>query len=275
MKNIAIITAVIIFLSLAISTALNNKQIIQTEGTTKIRTVQANKKRKAHDLNILFIGNSYTFFNDMPGMILEIAKNDQQNPYNISVQSITFGGARLQDHWNDKNTHKIIENHPWDIIVLQEQSQWALFSNTIKSTAAHVAHFAKKAKTQKSYVMLYQTWPRQPGSYWYTSPQHKDSTKNPEHMFKAIKNYTTKIAYTNNITTAPVGEYWYKTIYSTPEISLYFNDGTHPSITGSYLTALVFYKYLTGNSPRNTSYIPKGIPKNQGETLKRITSEKL
>ncbi|MGH1456057.1 MAG: DUF4886 domain-containing protein [Alphaproteobacteria bacterium] len=275
MKNTVIIVGAIIFLFFALSTALNNKKTIQTEGITEIRTVQANKQDKSYDLNILFIGNSYTFFNDIPGIILKIAENDSQNPHNILIQSITFGGARLQNHWNNTSTHKIIENHPWDMIVLQEQSQWALFSNTIKSTAAHVAQFTQKAKAQKSYVMLYQTWPRQPGSNWYTLPEYKDSTKNPEHMFKALKNYTAKIAYINKIATAPVGEYWYKTMYINPEIQLYNPDGSHPSMAGSYLAALVFYKNLTGNSPMNTSYIPKDIPKSQGETLKRITSDKL
>ncbi len=280
MKNLLIISGALLFIITAYSLSLKNtpptnNNPIMSQGITKARTIDANLKTSAHDINILFIGNSYTFFNDIPGMMLQIAKNDPQNKFNISLQSVTFGGARLQDHWNNKNTHKIIESRQWDMIILQEQSQWALFSNTIKNTAFYINKFTKKAAAQKSYVMLYQTWPRQPGSKWYNDPEHKNATKSVEYMMKTIKENTANIAYQNKILYAPIGEYWYKSLQQHPEINLYAPDGTHPSISGSYLAALVFYKYLTGNAPRNTSYIPKGIPQKQGETIKHITSEKL
>ncbi len=275
MKNLILIIAAVCCALFTMFMVLTYNPTHEKTKTTPTLQETSNSKNKLHNLNILFIGNSYTFFNNMPDMILQIAQNDPNNPYNLYTQSITFGGARLQDHWNNKNTHNIIEKRKWDIIVLQEQSQWALYGDMIKNTAAHVALFSKKAKQHKSFIMIYQTWPRQPHTHWYTSAEYKVATRSPEHMFNAIKSYTAKIASKNSVGTAPVGEYWYKILNTHPEINLYENDGTHPSMAGSYLAALVFYKYLTGNSPMDTSYIPKEVPKSHGEALKRITSEKL
>ena len=43
-------------------------------------------------MKVLFIGNSYTFFNDMPNMLAALAA---ENGYSVSVDSVTKGGRKL------------------------------------------------------------------------------------------------------------------------------------------------------------------------------------
>ena len=239
-----------------------------------LRYIDANTKDDAKNLNILFIGNSYTSYNDMPGMILKIAEADPENTYNIHIQSITIGGALLKDHWNNINTHKIIDGYDWDFIVLQQQSVWALYDNTIKSTRDHVGKFVKKAKEKQANIVLYETWLRQPNSKWYSAP-FSMASKNPTYMHRQIRQHTARIARTNDIVYAPVGEYWYNTLQTNPEINLYMPDGSHPNKTGSFLTALVFYKYLTGNPMERSSYIPEDVTEPQATIIKSLVAQEL
>ena len=48
---------------------------------------------------------------------------------------------------------------------------------------------------------------------------------------------------------APVGPAFEKARKTHPEINLYYQDGVHPSISGTYLAACVFFATLYNQSP--------------------------
>ena len=67
--------------------------------------------------HILFIGNSYTFFNDGIDHELEgLAPT-------VMATSLAKAGYSLKDHWTDEETVPMIQDGLWDYVVLQEQSQ--------------------------------------------------------------------------------------------------------------------------------------------------------
>ena len=70
-------------------------------------------------LRLLFIGNSYTYFNDLPQMVYEIAKTQKKK---LIVHSITKGGERLRGHLKNDKVRKALSEEHWDFVVLQEQS---------------------------------------------------------------------------------------------------------------------------------------------------------
>ena len=70
--------------------------------------------------DILFIGNSYTYYNDLPEMISSIA-NDFGDSIN-HAQS-TPGGTSLYAHSQNQATINKINQQNWDYVVLQDQSQ--------------------------------------------------------------------------------------------------------------------------------------------------------
>ena len=48
---------------------------------------------------------------------------------------------------------------------------------------------------------------------------------------------------------SPVGQIWEKVRQKAPEIGLYYLDGAHASVYGSYLVAMTHYCAVTGKSP--------------------------
>ena len=50
-------------------------------------------------LSVLFVGNSYTFYNDLPRMVRQMSL-DAAQPRPLDVRDVTFGGASLEAHWN-------------------------------------------------------------------------------------------------------------------------------------------------------------------------------
>ena len=77
---------------------------------------------KKDTLHVLLVGNSYTFFANMPRLISQIS--DSTN-VKLIISKNTAGGARLREHWEGKKalkTKEIISKVKYDIVVLQEQS---------------------------------------------------------------------------------------------------------------------------------------------------------
>lgn len=67
---------------------------------------------------VLLIGNSYT--NHMQGWLARFFKADPA--FGLVLQSKTPGGRQLREHAEDAPTMALLEDHPWDAVVLQDQS---------------------------------------------------------------------------------------------------------------------------------------------------------
>src|SRR5687768_3953597 len=99
-------------------------------------------------LNVLFIGNSFTARNDLPGLIATIAAAAGKR---LDHRLISAGGASLRRHWNAGDAAKAIASGGYDYVVLQEQSTLPiknrarmhenvrLFDTAIKSAGARTA----------------------------------------------------------------------------------------------------------------------------------------
>ena len=71
---------------------------------------------------------------------------------------------------------------------------------------------------------------------------------------------------------APVGEAWRTVRIEHPTIDLYEPDGSHPSISGTYLAACVFYASLFGESPEGLDY-HADLGSGLARTLQRIAAD--
>jgi hypothetical protein len=71
-------------------------------------------------LRVLFIGNSYTAVNDLPGMFATLSK---AGGHSIQVGADAPGGFSLAQHLNSSDTLEALQSSKWDFVVLQEQSQ--------------------------------------------------------------------------------------------------------------------------------------------------------
>ena len=222
-------------------------------------------------MSILFIGNSYTFFNNMPGMLAAIASSDPNNKIAIEVQAVTNGGVALKDLWKTGEAKPILAQRKWDYVVLQDQSFWAFQKANILETTSASLNWTREIMAVGAKPVVFMNWPRQPGSPWYSNPQYA-FLKNPDYSYQRFHNETNKLAKKLNAGVAPAGDYWYFAQQQYPELVLYGADGSHPAVEGTFLSALVLYRYFTGHSPAATTYTPPGVPEDHAKTLRIIAS---
>lgn len=191
----------------------------------------------------LFLGNSYTYVNDLPRMVAEIAIS-QGNSFRY--KSHTPGGYNWSSHATDSTSLAHIAAGDYDYLILQEQST-RLATN--ENGAAKYQHYSImgaeyldfQAKLLDTCVrtMLYLTWGRKEGHGIYQAPFYQGANYN-EMQDNLSLNYS-QVADVLQAEIAPVGEAWRLINSEHPQIDLYAGDGSHPSLAGTYLAALVFY----------------------------------
>jgi hypothetical protein len=180
-------------------------------------------------IRVLFVGNSYTYVNDLPKMIADLAKAGNQRP--LEHARVTAGGWSLEQHWKAGKVSKEIAKEKWDYVVLQEQSLRPLTDP--KLLFEYAGNLDAEIKKSGVKTMLYQTWARQ------------DAPEKQADLSKAYFDLGKELG----AKVAPVGEAWAKAIKDDPKLVLYNADKSHPSKVGTYLTACVFYAAIYGKSP--------------------------
>ena len=228
------------------------------------------------EIKVLFIGNSYTYVNDLPKMIEDIANNENKI---ITHESVTPGGCTLFLHLESEETMSKIRRGNWDYVVLQEQSQLPVIDyyrhNTLKPSykALHdsIIHYNPEAK-----VVGYMTWGRRYGGKQcvdfgdgvYCSADFVDFN----HMQDTLTAAYCENAYATNSYVAPVGEAWKEALAKDPSLVLHSSDNSHPSYDGSYLAACVFYAVFWNDTPIGI-YHDRQIDDTKAELLQTVAND--
>jgi hypothetical protein len=200
-------------------------------------------------VSVLFIGNSYTYVNDLPTVFsnLTLSLGDE-----ATVDSKTNGGFTFQNHLTDPLTHTKIQSKPWDYVVLQGQSQEPSFPTSQVNTATlpPAVQLADSVYDNRycSQAMYFMTWGRQVGD-----PQW-DSINTFDKMNLRLRNAYVRFADSAQACVAPVGVAWKYVRDNHPTINLYSGDGSHPSPEGTYLAACTFYASVFRKSPVGAAY---------------------
>jgi hypothetical protein len=180
-------------------------------------------------IHILFIGNSFTNRNDLPGMIAALARAGKQ--HRLICQRSLHGGYTLEKHWNEGKALEKIQSRKWDFVVLQAQSHAALLNRD--SMLKHALLFDAAIKKNGAKTILYMTWADQerPGDQGTISLAYLD-------LSRALRSRI-----------APVGMAWAAALKQDRKRVLHAKDKHHPNVTGTYLAACVFYATIYGKSP--------------------------
>ena len=200
-------------------------------------------------VSVLFIGNSYTYVNDLPTVFsnLTISLGDE-----ATVDSKTNGGFTFQNHLADPLTHTKIQSKPWDFVVLQGQSQEPSFptSQVNLETLPPAVQLADSVYDNRycSQAMYFMTWGRQNGDIQW------DSINTFDKMNLRLRNAYVRFADSAQGCVAPVGVAWKYVRDNHPMINLYSGDGSHPSPEGTYLAACTFYASVFRKSPVGAAY---------------------
>lgn len=200
-------------------------------------------------VSVLFIGNSYTYVNDLPTVFsnLTVSLGDE-----VTIDSKTNGGFTFQNHLTDPLTHTKIQSKPWDFVVIQGQSQEPSFptSQVNTTTLPPAVQLADSVYHNRycSQAMYFMTWGRQNGD-----PQW-DSINTFNKMNLRLRNAYVRFADSAQSCVAPVGVAWKYVRDNHPAINLYSADGSHPSPEGTYLAACTFYASVFRKSPVGAAY---------------------
>lgn len=203
-------------------------------------------------IKVLFIGNSYTYVNNLPSLLTQLAASTSK-PKTLETQMLALGGATLKTHWDNENVLEVLKQGSWNYVILQEQSMLPLIEPETMYQYARL--FDAEIKKARADTVFFLTWARQ---------------NTPEAQRNLTDAYM-KITRQLDAVVAPVGIAWQKAREEDSNISLYDADGSHPNVLGSYMAACVFYGILYNESPvGSTSYKSLGISESQASFIQRI-----
>lgn len=201
----------------------------------------------------LFIGNSFTYYNDMPTMFEHIARNAGKSVY---VKSNTKGGANFDEHSQRPSVYASIKSHKWDNIILQGYSREFIHSaaHVDSATVPYLNQLLDSiyANNPCTNVYFFMTWGYDKGFGDY------EYTKDFEGMADTIHGGYMRIGEYYQLPVVPVGKVW-KNVKLSSRANLYVRDKFHPSKKGSFLAASTFFSAFYDEENRN--YKPKWVSK--------------
>ena len=197
---------------------------------------------------ILFVGNSYLYYNDSlhnhVKRMVEVLQPELKGK--LTYKSSTIGGARLSHHPIDHLlAHENIGvDEPFEVVLLQGGSFEPISDKNRRAFLASAKTFSDKIKKAGAKPVFYMT-------HDYVPPHRR-----------ADGDYTQVIAQTyaqagkqNKALVIPVGLAFAESYKQRPELSLHMSfDGSHPNINGTYLAACVVYLSLYGGTLAELEY---------------------
>ena len=196
---------------------------------------------------ILFIGNSYTGFNKLPDVFLEVVKSaGRKEPV---VKSATPGGQTLHQQLTQAPSLELIAEGGWDVVVLQGQSMEPALAEKDLTTREHFVKSAAelckriRAKSPKARIFFYETWARH-ADFWKEKAMVKEAGAigaNPKEMQNRLRRWYDFVAKDNKATVVPCGDAWELNYASAKPVRLHTKDHSHPEFVGTYLNALIFF----------------------------------
>ena len=209
---------------------------------------------------VLFIGNSYTYVNDLPGTFTRLAAS---GGHSVETGMIAPGGAFLADEVADPAVASTMAGTKWTAVVLQEQSERPASAAASSMFMPAASRLAAMAAVDGARPLLLETW------------AHRDGLPAMGQDYAAMQ-LALDQAYAQAATQAiaavvPAGEAWQRVLAADPSIQLWQDDGSHPAPAGTYLAACVLYKTLFGESPVGLGD-REGLPDATAAELQRIAA---
>lgn len=191
--------------------------------------------------HVLFIGNSLTYVNDLPGMVAAIAASAGDT---IRVATVAKPDFALIDHLNGgSDAVARIKDGGWEYVVLQQgPSSLVVNQDSLKLWTRGFDPYVRAAGATPALLMV---WPSSDRAAFFD-----DVRKSYQNAALAVHG-----AF------YPAGEAWLRAWAANPALPLYGDDGYHPSVLGTYVAALVVAECVTKRDARSfpPATSPSGI----------------
>jgi hypothetical protein len=179
--------------------------------------------------HVLFVGNSLTSANDLPGTLARLASSAGDT---ILTSAVTAADFALIDHLNAGTALAAIRAGGWEYVVLQQGPSTVDVNRD--SLVLWTRMFDPYVRAAGARTALFMVWP--------------DVTRFG--FFDACRvSYQTAASAVGGVF-LPAGEAWLAAWAADSTLALYGSDGYHPSPLGTYLAALVMYERITGHDAR-------------------------
>ncbi|MCC6317545.1 MAG: hypothetical protein IT361_07625 [Gemmatimonadaceae bacterium] len=181
---------------------------------------------------VLFIGNSLTYVNDLPSVVVAIARAAGDT---VEARTVAFPDFALEDHWNEGTARRALRAAAWDFVVMQQGPSSLPDNQAFLRTWTE--RFAPEIRAAGATPALYMVWPSlaRQGDWPGVRAAYKNAATSVQGIF------------------LPAGEAWRLGLSRNASLAVYGADGFHPSPTGTILAGLVIYERLSG---RNITTIP-------------------
>ncbi len=189
-------------------------------------------------LRVLFIGNSLTYANDLPGLVQAVASAAGRT---VETGMVAAPGFGLEDHWRRGAALESIREGSWDVVVLQ-QGPSSLPENS-RNLRAWSVRFAKKIRESGGRPALLMVWPSTDRLFAFDDV--RDAYRGAADAVDGIF--------------LPAGEAWRAAWEKRPDLALYGSDGFHPSPLGSMLAAMTIVERLLGTLPDDLGSIDADV----------------
>jgi hypothetical protein len=186
---------------------------------------RAEALQAAPGIDVLFIGNSYTFSHSLPKVLEQIATATAGGPV-FRTKMVAHPDYTLEQHWQLGEAAAAIAEGGWEFVVLQGHSLSTLEARGRLYRFAR--RYAPLIKESGARPVFFMTWARR---------------GRPE-MMQTIGPAYAAIAEELGAVLVPAGLAWLTSAEQRPDIHLHHADGSHPSPAGSYLAAAMFYDLL-------------------------------
>lgn len=193
--------------------------------------------------NVLFLGNSYTQFNNLPGLVAAAAASVGDTLlYDFNYP----GGHTLEQHQNNPLSINKIKEGGWDFVVLQDQSQLPALPQYSFAASIQLSSIIRK-HSPCSRPLFYMTWGRKNGDSQFCNSWPPVCTY--QGMDSLLRLRYMEMAKLNHTEVSPVGAIWKYIRQNHPGIELYNADESHPSLAGSYAASCSFFTSIFKKDP--------------------------
>lgn len=188
-------------------------------------------QRDPKQLAVLFLGNSLTYYNQMPAMTEAIARREERP---LSVEAVTRSGVTLSQIWNETTALRDLWLRHWDYVVLQGGAGAVHPLLNGEEFDRELSRFADEIRRSGAEPLLYLVW--RPG----VSPA----------QFEAASLAAARRA---KLRVVPAGVAW-RDLVERGRFARLDWDGLHPDALGSYLVACTVYSMLYGKPAHGVPY---------------------
>lgn len=217
--------------------------------------------------DVLFVGNSRLFTNDLPSMVRSVA-DSAGAPVKYRVRMWALPGLRFEDHARNKSVQRLLGQR-WDRVVLQAQSAESMMGEPWRASfMANGGELVGRARAAGSPASLVVNW-----TYSEADFRQRGAPEGArDYFYGQIQRDHRLLAETAGADLINVGRAFKRVETAEPAIDL-IPDGNHPSQQGTYVYALMVYAHLSGADVRSVRFVPEGVSEDEARVLRELVAD--